>query len=74
MLAASAVVSAVKSEDEWRRWNVELAPAREALRTNGDGLLQTRLYPNPFIVTERRQMLLRHRLQVFRRTKSATSR
>jgi hypothetical protein len=73
VLAASAVVSAVKSENDWGRWNVELAPAREALRTNGDGLLQTRLYPNPYIITERRQMLLRHKLQVFRRTKSATS-
>ena len=43
------------------------APAREALRVNGDGLLQTRLYPNPLLIAERREILLRHRLLVFRR-------
>jgi hypothetical protein len=72
-IAVSASVTAVTSEASWRRWNAELAPAREALRTNGDGLLQTRLYPDPVVVTERRLMLLRHRLLVFRRGAAASS-
>jgi len=65
-IAISAVMSANASETHWRRWNLELAPAREALRTNGDGALQTRLYPNPFLIAERRVILERRKLQVFR--------
>jgi hypothetical protein len=66
-IAVCSVTSANRSEAAWQRWHAHLAPAREALRANGDGLLQTRLYPNPFIITERRQTLVRYRLQVFRR-------
>jgi hypothetical protein len=72
MLAIFSGGSSVSSEAQWRRWNTNLTPAREALRTNGDGLLQTRLYPSAFVVAERRQILLRHKLLVFRKGESET--
>jgi hypothetical protein len=69
-IALATLTSATRSEFFWQRWNDNLAPAREALRTNGDGLLQTRLYPNPIVITERRRILKIHRLSVFRRSLS----
>jgi hypothetical protein len=64
-LAALCLYSWSQSEKDWQWWRMRLATARQALK-KGEGIEQTWLFPHSGVLAERRAILERRRLSVFR--------